>query len=41
MIIYDMVYDERSTTCWYPEGGRLMEVQLNVLIVILVICVKL
>ena len=41
MIIYDMVYDERSATCWYPEGGRLMEAQLNVLIVILVICVKL
>ena len=41
MIIYDIAYDEPSATCWYPEGGRSMEVQLYVLIVIFIICVKL
>ena len=33
MIIYDIAYDEPSATCWYPEGGRSMDVQLYVLIV--------
>ena len=41
MIIFDMIYDEFPATCWYPEGGRLMEIQLYVLIVIFIICVKL
>ena len=41
MIVYDMISDERSAACWYAEGGRLMAVQLYVLIVIFIICVKL
>ena len=43
MIIYDMVYDEPPliNPGWYPEGGRLMDVQQYVLIVIFIICVKL
>ena len=41
MIIYDLVYDEPPATCWYQEGGRLMEIQLYVLIVIFINCVKL
>ena len=36
-----MVYDEHPATHWHPEGGRLMDVQLYVLIVIFIICVKL
>ena len=40
MIIYDIVCDEPPASCWHPEGGRLMDVQLYVLLVIFIICVK-
>ena len=33
-----MVYDEPSATCWCPEDGSLMAVQLYVLIIIFIIC---